>query len=168
MPSKKSKIAKKLIMQKFTLSRVVFDFEEQSSEDSAESVLYISSDEKEEATNSCDSDWSTDTEALINRIEREVKSSPILIAGRVMATEGLDDEMEAGRCSSRPVSPTTPKLGVKYFDKNSATRLPGKRKMQKSSSVTQFYQLWNRPCHSPNPRTGKGAFTGRSNAAIER
>ena len=103
-------------MQKFNLLRKLFDFEEQSSEDSAESVIYISSDEEEEATDSYDSDWSTDTEALISRIEKDFNSSPILIAGRVMTTEGLDDEMEAGPSSSRPVPPTTPKLGFKYFD----------------------------------------------------
>ena len=33
-----------------------------------------------------------------------------------MTTEGLDDEMEAAPSSSQPVTPTTPKLGFKYFD----------------------------------------------------
>ena len=103
-------------MQKFKLSRKLFDFEEQSSEDSAECVIYFSSDEEEEATYSWDSDWPTDTEAVISRIEREVKSCPILIEGRVMTTEGLDDEMEAGPSSSRPNPATTPKLGFKHFD----------------------------------------------------
>ena len=112
-----SKTAKKLIIQKFNLSRKLYDFEEQSSENAGESVIYISSDEEEEATEFYDWDWSTDTEALISRIEREVKSSPILIAGPVMTTEGLDDETEAGSSSSRPVPPVTPKLGFKYLDK---------------------------------------------------
>ena len=57
-------------MQNFILSRKLFDFEEQSWEDSAESVIYISSDEEDEDTDFYDSDWTSDTEALISRIER--------------------------------------------------------------------------------------------------
>ena len=110
-------------MQKFNLSMKLFNFKEQSSEDSAESVVYISSDEEEEATDSYDSDCSTDTDALINRIERKVKSSPILIAGRPMTTEGLDDEMGAYPSSSRPLPPSTPKLGFKYYDEKLRTLL---------------------------------------------
>ena len=68
-------------MQRFNLSKKLFDFEEQSSEGSADSVIYISSDSEDEVSSDWDSDWSTDTEALISRIEREVRSSPILIAG---------------------------------------------------------------------------------------
>ena len=105
-------------MQRFNLSKKLFDFEGQSSEESADSVIYISSDSEDEVSKDWDSDWSTDTEALINRIEREVKSSPILIAGRVMTTEGLDEEMEAaGPSNAQMVPPSTPKLGFKYFDK---------------------------------------------------
>ena len=59
-------------MQKFNLSRKLFDFEEQSSEGSADSVVYISSDEEEdEVSDSLESNWSTETEALIKRIEKE-------------------------------------------------------------------------------------------------
>ena len=58
-------------MQKFNLSRKLFDFEEQSSEESTDSVIYISSDSEEEVSDSWDSDWSTDTEMLINIIERK-------------------------------------------------------------------------------------------------
>ena len=83
-------------MQRSILSKKLFDFEEQSSEESVDSVIYISSDSEDEVPSDWDSNWSTDTEALISRIEREVKSSPILIAGRIMTTEGLNDEMEAG------------------------------------------------------------------------
>ena len=104
-------------MQRFNLSKKLFDFEEQSSEESADSVIYISSGSEDEISSDWDSDWSTDTEALIGRIEQEVKSSPILIAGRIMTTEGLDDEMEAGPSNAQPVPPSTPKLGFKYFDK---------------------------------------------------
>ena len=73
-------------MQKFNLSRKRFDLGEQSSEESTDSVLYISSDSEDEVSDSWDSDWSTDTEMLISRIEREVKTSPILIGGRIMTT----------------------------------------------------------------------------------
>ena len=70
-------------MAKFNLARKLFDLEESDSEASVNSVIYLSSDEEEgTSSTSWDSDWSTDTEAIIERIEREVKSSPILIAGR--------------------------------------------------------------------------------------
>ena len=69
-------------MQKFNLSRKLFDLEEQSSEKSSNSVIYISSESEDKTSWSWDSNWSTDTEMLIElieRIEREVRSSPILI-----------------------------------------------------------------------------------------
>ena len=104
-------------MHRFNISKKLFDFEEDSSEGSADSVVYISSVEEEDEVSDCwDTDWSTDTEAMIKRIEREVKSSPILIGGRIMTTEGLDDEMEAGPSNPQPIPPSTPKLGFKYFD----------------------------------------------------
>ena len=104
-------------MHRFNISKKLFDFEEDSSEGSADSVVYISSVEEVDEVSDCwDTDWSTDTEALIKRIEREVKSSPILIGGRIMTTEGLDDEMEAGPSNPQPIPPSTPKLGFKYFD----------------------------------------------------
>ena len=53
---------------------------------------------------------------LINRIEKEVKSNPILIGGRIMTTKDLDDELEAGQSGSQPVPPTTPKFSLQYFD----------------------------------------------------
>ena len=52
--------------------------------------------------------WSTDTEAVTKRIEREGKSSPSLIGGRIMTTEGLDDEMKAGPSNPQPISSSTP------------------------------------------------------------
>ena len=54
---------------------------------------------------------STDTEEIIERIEREVKAAPIPIARRGMTTEDLDDEMTAGPSSAWPVPPSTLKLG---------------------------------------------------------
>ena len=105
-------------MENFNLAKKLFDFEEQRSEDSGDSVIYISSDEEEGTSDSWDSDWSTDTESMISRIETEVRSSPILIAVRVMTTEGLDDEMKAGPWGSQSVPLSTPKLGFKDFDKH--------------------------------------------------
>ena len=73
-----SKIAKKIMMSKFNLSRKLFGLEESDSDDSERSVIYISSDEDESAD--WETDCSTDTEQLVARIEREVTSSPVLIA----------------------------------------------------------------------------------------
>ena len=61
-----------------------FEKAEFSSDSSASSVIYISSDE--ETSDDWDSDWSTDTEEVIRRVETEKVSSPILRAGRIMTT----------------------------------------------------------------------------------
>ena len=113
-------------MQKFNLSRKLFEVEERSSEDSDNSVIYISIDEEEDALDSWNSDWSTDTEAIISRIERELKSRPIAIGDRAMTTEGHDDEMEAGPSNPLPTPPSTPKLGFQYFDKKLCYAPPSK------------------------------------------
>ena len=113
-------------MRKFNLSRKLFDFEEQDSDHSFDSVIYLSSDSDEEASESWNSDWSTDTKALIKRIEHEVKTSPILIGGRAMTVEGLDDELVAGPSNSQLESSSTPKLDPKYFDKKLCYAPPGK------------------------------------------
>ena len=104
-------------MAKFNLARKLFDLEESDSEASVNSVIYLSSDEEEgTSSTSWDSDWSTDTEAIIKRIEREVKSSPILIAGRKMTVEEQATESAAGPSNLRMWPPSTPKLGFKQFD----------------------------------------------------
>ena len=113
-------------MQKYNLSRKHFDLEEQSSEKSSDSVIYISSDNEDDTSGSWDSDWSTDTEMLIERIEREVRSSPILVVGRIMTTEGMEDECEAGPSSAQPVPASTPKLDFRYFDEKMCYAQPGK------------------------------------------
>ena len=71
----------------FNLTKDLFEFEEQSSGVSASSVIYISSDDERETSDSWDSEWSPDTEAKIDRIEKEVKACPILIGGRIMTTD---------------------------------------------------------------------------------
>ena len=112
-----SQVARYIIMQKFNLSRKLFDFEEQDSDHSADSIIYISSDSEEAVSDSRDSEWCRDTEALINRIDHEVRSIPIPIGGRIKTVEGLDDDMVADPSNSHPGPFSTPKLSLKYFDK---------------------------------------------------
>ena len=106
-------------MQRFTLTEYLFEFEEQSSDESASSVIYISCDDERETSDSWDSEWSTDTEAINDRIERGgVKACPILIGGRIITTENLDDEMQPGPSGSLPTLPMTPTLGHEYFHRD--------------------------------------------------
>ena len=97
-------------MQKLNLSRKLFDFEEQSSDESTDSVIYISSD------SDLDLDWFLDRSADQEDPARS-KSSPMPIGGRVMTTEGLDEETTAGPSSSQPIPSTTVKFGLNHFDK---------------------------------------------------
>ena len=102
-------------MSKFNLSRKLFDFEEYDSDNSDKSVIYISSSEDESLD--WETDCSTDTEQLIARIEREVTSSPMLIGGRVMTMDEPEDEARAVPSTSQMEEGVTPKLGLKYFDR---------------------------------------------------
>ena len=145
-------------MQRFNLSKKLFDFEEQSSEESADSVIYISSDSEDEVSSDWDSDWSTDTEALINRIQREVKSSPILIAGRVMTTEGLDEEMVAGPSNAQMVPPSTPKLGFKYFDKEKCLA-PSKKQKTRIELCSTVLPVLESPMSPPEHEKGPSLDT---------
>ena len=81
-----------------------------SSESSTDSVIYINSDE--EASDEWDSDWSTDTEEMIKRVETQVKTNPIPIAGRRMTTASD----EPGTSTSSSEMQITPKLDKTYFD----------------------------------------------------
>ena len=135
-------------MQRYNLTKKLFDLEEDS-ESSVDSVIYISSDSEIEVSSSWDSDWSTDTESIIERIEREVKAAPIPIVGRGMTTEGLDDEMTAGPSSARPVPPSIPKLGFEYFSKECAWLHRKSEEDQKSSSVQLYYLFWSPHCLLP-------------------
>ena len=100
-------------MQRYNLTKKLFDFEEDESESSANSVIYISSDSENEVSSSWDSDLSTDTEAIIDRIEREVKVVPISIAGREMTTEDSNDEMVAGAQQCSACSALYPQAGLR-------------------------------------------------------
>ena len=65
-----------------------------------------------------DSDWSTDTEDMIKRIETEVMSSPKPIAGRIMTCNSHEDlTMIPGPTSSRTDMESTPKVSNQNFDK---------------------------------------------------
>ena len=85
-------------MEKFNLSKKLFDFEEYDSDDSDKSVISISSSEDE--SSDWESDCSTDTEQLVAGIEREVTSSPMLIGGRVMTMD--DPKIWRGQDRARP------------------------------------------------------------------
>ena len=115
LPLPASKIAKKVIMSKYSLARKPFGLEESDSDDSERSVIYISS--SEDKSSEWETDCSTDTEQLVARIEREVTSSPMLIGGRIMTVdEPTEDEPEAGPSSSQTQTDVTPRLDHKYFD----------------------------------------------------
>ena len=141
-------------MQKFNLSRKLFDLEEQSSEKSSDSVSYISSDSEDDTFGSWDSDWSTDTEMLIETIEREVRSSPILIGGKIMTTEGIEDECEAGPSSAQPVPPTTPKLDFRYFDEKMCYAPPMKTEKTKIELFKTLLPVLESPASPPEHEKG--------------
>ena len=113
-------------MSKYNLARKLFDFEGYESDDSSKSVIYISSSEEE--SSDWETDCSTDTEQLIARIEREVTSSPVLIGGRMMTMDEPEDEARAGPSTSYAEEGTTPKLGIKYFDREMCYAPQGRSK----------------------------------------
>ena len=97
-------------MEKFNLSRRLFDMDESESSDSDDSVIYISSSEDEYAED-WETDCSTDTEQLIARIEKEVTTSPMLIGGRIKTSEiSEEDVLVAGPSTSRATVEKTPKM----------------------------------------------------------
>ena len=67
-------------MNKFNRAKKLFGSMDFSSESSADSVFYISSDD--EASDGWDSDWSTNTEEMIRRVVTLVIPRPIPITGR--------------------------------------------------------------------------------------
>ena len=104
-------------MEKFNLSRKLFDLDECNSDESDNSVIHISSSE-DQLSEDWETDCFTDTEQLIARIEREVTASPMLIGGEIMTTEDHEeDEKVAGPSTSQIHAEVTPKLNYKYFDR---------------------------------------------------
>ena len=87
--------------------------EEQSSNSSADSVVYKSSNSDEEQSARWDSDWSIDSEVMIRRIQSELTSSPVLIAVRIMTTGSLEEEKTAGPSAALPDGTPTGPLTLK-------------------------------------------------------
>ena len=139
-------------MKKFNSARKLFDFKVQASIHSPDSVIYITSDSDEETSDSWDSDWSTDTEKIIKRIEHEAKSSPILIGGRAMTVESLDDEVVAGPSNSQLESSASPKLGPKYFDKKLCYAPPRKTEKNKIELCKTLLPVIESPLSPPDQR----------------
>ena len=98
-------------MQKHTASRKLFN-DDLDSDLSSKSVIFISSDESGEVSDEWDSDCSTETERLIERIERDFHASPIINGGRIMIVE--KDEDEQGPSTRGPGVSVTPKLGLEH------------------------------------------------------
>ena len=86
-----------------------------SSDASDDSVIYISSGE-EDQSGERESDFSSDTEELVARIEKEVVTSPMLIGGRVMTTGSIEKEMVAGPSTSLSRPLVTPNFKATFFD----------------------------------------------------
>ena len=139
-------------MSKFNLSRKLFDFEEYDSDNSDKSVIYISSSEDE--SSDWETDCSTDTEQLIARIEREVTSSSMLIGGRAMTMEEPEDEARAGPSTSQVEEGVTPKLGLKYFDREMCYAPPRKFEKKRIELCNTIMPVLESPM---SPRSTRGA-----------
>ena len=146
-------------MQRYNLTKKLFDFEEEDSESSANSIIYKSSDSENEASSDWDSDWSTDTEAIIDRIEREVKAVPIPIAGRGMTIESSDDEMAAGPSNAQPVPPSTPKLGLEYFNREMCLAPSKRQKKTRVELCTTVLPVLEPPLSPPDHERGPSIDT---------
>ena len=125
-------------MEKFNLSRKLFDMDGFESSESGESVICISSSEDELAED-WETDCSTDTEQMIARIEREVTTSPMFIGGWIMTSEiPEEDELVAGPSTSRANVEITPKLDHKYFDLErcyAPSKRTGKSRIEHCSTI---------------------------------
>ena len=113
-------------MQRYNSSRRLFDTDDLNSDLPGESVFYISIGESGEVSDVWESDCSTDTEQLIERIERDVYPSLVVIGGRIMTVKGEEEEMVAGPSTSQRKKNTTPKLGPGYFDEKLSYAAPKK------------------------------------------
>ena len=81
-----------------------------SSESSADSVIYTSSDG--EVSVEWNSEWSTDTEEMVRRVETQVTACPIPIA-EIKMTTASDEPGPSTSLSGQPVSP---KFSDAYVD----------------------------------------------------
>ena len=126
-------------MKKFSLSTKLFEMDDATSDSSRESVIYISSDE-EDLFDGWESDYSTDTEQLEARIEKEVVSSPMLIGGRIMTTHSVE-EIVAGPTSELPARPLPLNLTAATSTRNFAMLLFGRTQERKLNYARRCYQL---------------------------
>ena len=144
-------------MSKFNLSRKLFDLEGCDSDESTDSVIYISSDEEESSY--WESDCSTDTEQLIARIEKEVTSSPMLIAGRIMTVDTTENDMVAGPSTSKTDTEMTPKLDHRYFDIDRCYAPPKKAGKSKIKICSTILPVLESPLSPPDHEKGPSKDT---------
>ena len=111
------KIAKRVYLRKYFEMERQFKIEPSTSIASPASVIYITSESEDDASDGWNSDWSSEMESMIASVERQI-SSPMLIAGRIMTT--ADDEPSTSyttpRRANKPAILQTPKLDKIYFD----------------------------------------------------
>ena len=136
-------------MEKFNKTRKLFGSLDFSSDSSNNSVIYISSDD--ETSEGWDSDWSTDTEELVRRVETQVQAKQILIAGRRMTTASD----EPGPSSVPTDAQTTPKLDKTYFDEKlcyAPSRGNAKRRIELCKTILPVLESpLSPPAHERGP-----------------
>ena len=134
-------------MNKFNRARILFGSIDFSSDSSNESVIYISSED--EASDGWNSDWSTDTEEMIRRVETEVKARPIPISGRRMTTASD----EPGTSAMPSELQITPKLDRAYFDENLCYAPPKGNTKRRIELCKTILPVRESPCR-PLPMKG--------------
>ena len=149
------------MMQRYNLSKRFFDTDDLNSDVSGETVICISSDESGEVSDEWESNCSTDTDRLIERIEREVCASPMLIVGRARTVEGEDEEKVAGPSTSHTDKDVTAKLGSEYFDERLTTPPTGKVLYREFDCAKPSSQWLIHLCHRPGPVDGNSYNSGR-------
>ena len=136
-------------MKKFNKARKLFGCLDFSSDSSNDSVIYISSDD--ETSDGWNSDWSSDTEEMVRRVEVQVQARPIPIAGRRMTT--ASDEPGTSTMSSG--LQTTPKLDGAYFDEKLCYAPPKgntKRRIELCKTILPFVESpMSPPPHERGP-----------------
>ena len=166
LPLPASKIAKKVIMSKYNLARKLFGLEESDSDDSGRSVIFISRSEDE--SSDWETDYSTDTEQLVARIEKEVTSSSMLIGGRVMTMdEPSEDELKAGPSSTQMQTDVTPKFGHKYFDKEMCYAPPQKTGKSRIELCKTLLPVPESPMSPPDHERGPSLDTPLMQSVME-
>ena len=145
-------------MSNFNLARKLFDLEDCDSDNSNKSVIYISSSEDE--SSDWETDCSTDTEQLIARIERAVISSPTLIGGRIMMMDDPEEEeARTGPSSSQTQDGVTPKLDLKYCDREMCYAPPRKFEKTRIELCNTILPVLESPMSPPEHERGPSLDT---------